>query len=151
VRRSLIVILAMAVGLVLSAGISTSAASTKFAYSSAIDSTGSLTVSFEEAGIKKYTSVGYRLDASAIAQWQVSVDPPLSIAKQYPATASVGLAPNDKGRVSGSVGLDISQSGGPGGVCGCGALQHVEYFDMTITNLATGHVYRLSPISRDFS
>ena len=28
--------------------------------------------------------------------------------------------------------------------------RHVEYYGMTLTNLATGHVYNLDPISRDY-
>jgi len=149
-RRSLTVILALAVGLALSVGVSASAASSKFSNTSAIDSSGGFIVSFEEGGMKKYSSVDYRLDATADAQWLISVDPPQSIAKRYPATASAALAPDENGRISGTLTLDIGQSGGPGGLCGCAPLQHVAYFDMTLTNVTTGRVFRLNPISRDF-
>ena len=78
-RRSLSVLFVLAVAVVLSAGISVSAASNKFANTSAVDSGGSFTVTFEEGGMKKYPSVDYRLDATAIARWLVSVDPPRRI------------------------------------------------------------------------
>ena len=60
----------------------------------------------------------------------------------------VTLTPDDKGAVAGTLTEgDVSfPSGGP---CTCGP-RHVEYYDMTLTNLATGHVYSLDPISRDF-
>lgn len=43
--------------------------------------------------------------------------------------------------------LDIPTPGG--GTCTCGGLQHVEYANVTLTNLTTGRVYRLDPMSRD--
>jgi hypothetical protein len=72
-----------------------------------------------------------------------------NLAQLYPdLRASVTLAPDDKGRVAGTLTLsDVNLS--TGGPCTCGG-QHVEYFCMTLTNLITGHVYRLDSFSRDY-
>ena len=40
-----------------------------------------------------------------------------------------------------------SGAGGGGTICGC--TLHVDYSNVTLTNLASGHVYRLDPISAD--
>jgi hypothetical protein len=37
----------------------------------------------------------------------------------------------------------------PGGGCTCPG-RRVDYFDMTLTNVTLGHVYRIDPISRTF-
>lgn len=60
----------------------------------------------------------------------------------------VTLTPDDKGAVAGTLTeSDVSfPSGGP---CTCGP-RHIEYYDMTLMNLATGHVYSVDPISRDY-
>ena len=55
-----------------------------------------------------------------------------------------GLLPDAKGRVSGNVGLD---RGSGGGICTC--TLHLDYTNATLTSLASGHVYRLDPISGD--
>ena len=61
--------------------------------------------------------------------------------------ASITLTPDDKGAAAGTLTLSVVViSPVP---CTCGPRQ-VAYFDMTLTNLTTGHVYRLDPISRDF-
>ena len=110
---------------------------------------GSLVVTFNEGGLKKLDPVEYRLDATGAAFWLLSVDPPQSIGYQYPATDTVTLVPDAKGRVSGTLTLDISQSGSSG--CGCaGTLERVDYIDVTLTNVTTGRVYMLDSISQDF-
>lgn len=135
--------------LVLSAGVSVGGASTKFAANEQISGTGSLVLSFEEGSLKKFASVDYRLQATASAVWDAGGgqsigfrfdDPPLSDDAQF--------VPGDKGRVTGVMQVDIPPPGG--GVCTCGDLQRVEYTNVTLTNLATGRVYRLDPMSRDF-
>jgi len=110
--------------LVLSAGISVAGASTKFASTQAIDATRSLVVSFEEGSQKRFDAVDYRLDATAIAVWDLGNGQSTGVL--YQPRATVTLAPDPKGRVTGTLTLDISQSGG----CSCGGtLQHVEYTD----------------------
>jgi hypothetical protein len=129
--------------LVLSAGISVAGASTKFSSTEEITDNGHLVFDFEEGSLKRFASVDYQLDATA------TVASP-NLAQLYPdLRASVTLTPDDKGRAAGTPTLsDVNlTSGGP---CTCGGLR-VEYFDMTLTNLTTGHVYRLDSISRDYS
>ena len=133
--------------LVLSVGISVAAAVTKVNSTEILDN-GNLALSFEERGMKKFASVDYRLDATASA---MSCDPTgqQCIAQLFENQREVvTLAPDDKGPVAGTLTEDDVSfpSGGP---CTCGP-RHVEYYDMTLTNLATGHVYNLDPISRDY-
>jgi len=127
--------------LVLSVGISSAGAVAKVNSAEILDN-GNLVVSFEERGLKKFLSVDYQLDATA----SVST---LNLGQQYPGLQEgVTLTPADKGSVAGTITLsDISLS--LGGPCTCGPV-HVAYYDMTLTNLTTGHVYSLDPISRDF-
>jgi len=128
--------------LTLSASISVAGASTKFSSTEEITDVGHLVFDFEEGSLKRFPSVDYQLDATA------TVASP-NLAQLYPdLRASVTLTPDDKGRVAGTLTLsDVNLTAG--GPCTCGGL-HVEYFDMTLTNLTTGHVYRLDPISRDY-
>jgi hypothetical protein len=133
--------LALAVVLTLSAGISVAGASTKFSYTQEITDTGNLVFSFEEGSLKRFASVEYRLEATAIV---ASPD----IAQLFEFDESVTLTPDDRGRVLDTLTLNVNLSPGGGG-CTCGG-RRVEYFDMTLTNVASGHVYRIDPISRDF-
>jgi hypothetical protein len=126
--------------LVLSAGISLAGASSKFAYTEQVTAARSLIVDFEEGSLKRFASVDYELAATARAQYcdggveaQALVD-------------TDTLLPDDKGRVSGSLTLQPGVS--PGHVC---APSYIEFTSVTLTNLSTGHVYRLDSASRDFS
>jgi hypothetical protein len=138
VRKMMVAVAVLA----LSASISVAGASTKFSSTEEITDVGHLVVDFEEGSLKRFASVDYQLDATA------TVASP-SLAQLYPdLRASVTLTPDGKGRVAGTLALsDVDLTfGGP---CACGG-RRVEYFDMTLTNLTTGHVYRLGPISRDY-
>ena len=131
----------LAGALVLSVGISVAGAVTKI-NSTEILNNGNLALSFEERGMKKFSSVVYRLDATA------TVSSP-TIAQLFESQSEeVTLTPNDKGVVAGTLTEDDVSF--PSGVpCTCGPW-HVEYYDMTLTNLTTGHVYSLDPISQDY-
>ncbi len=133
-------VLALTGVVVFSAGISVAGAGTKLSSTEILDN-GNLVVSFEERGLKRFSSVEYQLDATA------TVSSP-DIAVRYPdLQASVALTPDDKGAVADTLTLTVVEiSPLP---CTCGPRQ-VEYFDMTLTNLTTGHVYSLDPIGRDF-
>jgi hypothetical protein len=115
-------------------------ASTKF--SSTEEITGNdLVLNFEEGSLKRFASVDYQLDATALQRWEDCGGQ--SGVLIYDASDTVALTPDDKGRVVGTLTLESP----PGGfLC---APQHVEYTGVTLTNLTTGHVYRLDPISRD--
>jgi len=127
--------------LVLSAGISVAEAGTKLTSMEILDN-GNLVVGFEERGLKRFTSVDYQLDATA------EVSSPTTAQLFENLQESVTLTHDDKGFVAGT--LTESDVSFPSDVpCTCGP-RHVEYYDMTLTNLTTGHVYSLDPISRDY-
>ena len=120
--------------LVFSAGISVAGASTKF--SSTEEITGNdLVLDFEEGSLKRFSSVDYRLDGAVLA---------VSCVGQFRALLfdTVSLTPDARGRVSGTLTLDLGPSGS---LC---EPHYVEYTDVTLTNLTTGHGYRLDSISQ---
>ena len=140
--------LGMAVLLSLVAGVSIAGASPKFGSTETIQFPGgSLVVTFDEGGQKRFSSVDYALTASVVATTCTTVNGVTQcIETGMQSTDSVtGLAP-DNGRVAGS--LTLAATGG-GTVCTC--VSHVDYTDITLTNLTSGHVYRLDPISADSS
>jgi len=147
-RRHIVFLIATG-ALVLAVGASTAASAARFSYDEVVTSDGSLAVAFDEGVLKKFENVQYRLDANASALWDVGGGQ--QVGKIYAATiSSEVLTPDAKGHISSSLTLDIGQSGGPGGICTCGALVHVGYADVTLTNLTTGRTYSVEPITRDF-
>jgi hypothetical protein len=138
-RRIFGLVLVLTSVIVFSVGISVAAAGTKLSSTEILDN-GNLIVSFEERGLKRFSSVDYQLDATA------SVSSPTFAQLFEGLQASVTLTPDDKGGVAGTLTLsNVVISPVP---CTCGPRQ-VAYFDMTLTNLTTGHAYSLDPISRD--
>jgi hypothetical protein len=144
-KRLLALALVLTGALVLSVGISAAGASGKFAYTEAVQfPSGNLLVTFDEGGQKRFTSVDYQLDATAV---RTSCDPTgqQCIAVRFDPTDTVaGLVPDDKGRVAGSLTLDAPSGGGT-----CSCILHMEYSDVTLTNLTSRHVYRLDPVVGD--
>ena len=133
--------------LVLSVGISVAGAVTKVTSTEILDN-GNLVVSFEERGMKKFASVDYLLDVTATAESCDSTGQQCIAQLFENESEEVTLTPDDKGLVAGTLTEDDASF--PSGVpCTCGP-RHVEYYDMTLTNLSTGHVYSLDPISRDY-
>ena len=128
--------------LVLTAGISLAGASNKFAYTEGIDNTENLTVSFQEGSMKRFSSVEYRLDATAVATYT-------NLAAQYFPTVSTTSTPDANGRVTATLTTTLDLGAPSDGICGCG-LQRVEYSGVTLTNVTTGHVYRLASISQNY-
>jgi hypothetical protein len=147
-RRMLSLTLAVAVASVLSVGISAAGASTKFAYTEQVADTADLVVSFEEGALKRFASVDYELVATATT---MSCSGGQCIGSLHFLSANSTLTPDPvKGRTSGTLTLDIPTSPSPV-PCLCAGTFQVEYRDVTLTNLTTGHVYRLDPISRDWT
>ena len=146
-RRMLGLTLVAAVASVLSVGISAAGASTKFAYTEHVADTADLVVSFDEGSLKRFASVEYELAATAVS---ISCSAGQCIGSLDNLSAPpVTFAPDtERGRVTGTLSLDIPTSPAP---CGCSGTFHVEYTDVTLTNLTTGHVYRLDSISRDWT
>ncbi len=128
--------------LVLSIGTSFAGAGTKFAYMEQVTAAGSLAVDFEEGSLKRFASVDYQLDATETSRWDSCSGG--SAIEVHAVSVPLVLAPDDKGRTSGNFTVPLPPSNQ---LC---APQHVEYTGITLTNLTTGHVYRLDSISRDF-
>ena len=126
----------------LTVGLSSTAASAKFAYTAVVDDNQDLVVQFEEGALKRFAAADYQLQGDATSE------SPTFGERFEDVTASVTLVPDERGRVVGSLVLDIPWSLSPL-PCPCGP-RHVEYFDLTLTNLTTGKTYRLDPVSRDF-
>ncbi len=120
--------------LVLSVGISVAGASTKFSSTEVI--TGNdLVLDFQEGSLKRFASVDYRLDGAVLAVYCDGQGGALLF-------DTVALTPDDKGRVRGMLTLDLDPSG-----TRCEP-HYVEYTDVTLTNLTTGHLYRLDSVSQ---
>ena len=128
--------------LVFTVGTPLAGASTKFAYTEQLTDARSLVIDFEEGSLKKFATVDYQLDATEISRWD-SCGGGGSVEVHPVHPDPLTLAP-DNGRTSGNFTVALPPFDQ---LC---APQHVEYTDMTLTNLTTGHVYRLDSISRDY-
>ena len=126
----------------LTVGLSSPGATGRFAYTARVDDNQDLVVQFDEQALNRFGSVDFELRGDAISQTA-------NIGALYEGlTATSTLVPDQRGRVAGSLLLDIPSSPPPG-PCGCGG-RRVEYFNLTLTNLTNGRAYPLSPVSRDF-
>jgi hypothetical protein len=131
------------------ASVSVAGASSKFDSTETIAFPGGhLVVTFDEGGQRRFSSVDYQLSATAVVtSCQTVGDVTQCIAGlTFPINTVAGLVPDDKGRVTGSLTL-AGTVGGGGTICTC--TSHVDYSEIVLTNLTSGHVYRLEPISAD--
>jgi hypothetical protein len=144
-RRLFGLTLALTGMLALAGGITAAGASTKFAYTEEVTQNGGAIVQFEEGSLKRFMSLDYQLDATQVATLGSHCEPgPLgAIAAEVSATLT--LIPDEKGRVSGTLTLALD----PPQLIPCQIVPRVEYTNVTLTNLTTGHAYRLDPFSRD--
>jgi hypothetical protein len=134
--------------LALFAGVSVAGASTKFDSTETIQFPGGrLVVTFVEGGQKRFSSVDYQLSATAVVTSCQTVGDvtQCGAALSFPTTTVTGLIPDDKGRVTGSLTVVGTPVGGT--ICTC--ISHVDYSEIVLTNLTSGRVYRLEPISAD--
>lgn len=122
--------------------VTVASASTKFDYTTSIDDTGELVVVFEERSLKRFDGVAYRLEAFGAV-----VTPTWIAAAQALVETETLLVPDTNGRVTGSLATTLGLL--LLGPCGCAGGRYLEYTNIVLTNLATGHVYRLDPIRRD--
>jgi hypothetical protein len=147
-RRVFGFVLALTGALALTAGISGAGASGKLAYTEEIQFPGgSLAVTFDEGGQKRFATVEYQLTATAVATSCMTFEGETQCVSSLanPESRVTGLVPNEKGRVTAT--LTLVRQGGGGGVCGC--TLHMEYTDVKLTNVTSGHVYRLDAITGD--
>lgn len=130
--------LVVAIVLMLGVTVSTAGASTKFSYTQGVDIETHLVVGFEEGSLKRFDTVDYQLDAFGFLSTP-------TIAFGSRVTGTVQLVTDERGRVSGDIGTTLNFLAlFP---CGCTGPRKLEYSDITLTNLTTGHVYRLDPIT----
>ena len=136
-----VVILGAAFVVALISAATVASASTKFDYTTSIDNMGELVVVFDEGSQKRFDGVSYRLEAFA-----EMVTPTRRSGAQTLIETESPLAPYTNGRVTGSLtttlGLLFLTP------CGCSEGRYIEYTNIVLTNLATGHAYRLDPIRR---
>lgn len=131
-------ILVVAIALMLGVAVSTAGASTKFSYTQSVDIETHLVVGFEEGSLKRFDTIDYRLDAVGALS-----APTFIFGAQV--TGTVQLVTDERGRVSGTIATTLNFLAlFP---CGCTGPRQVAYTDITLTNLTTGHVYRLDPIT----
>ena len=114
----------------------------KFVYTETIDPASSnLTVAFGQGGQNRFQAVDYALSARVEL---IETSNGQTIAElRFPTASITGLVPDGRGRVSGVGVLVVNR--GPG--CGCGQFR-VEYTDVVLTNLTSGHTYQLEAVSR---
>jgi len=136
-------VLTLTLAVFLAVGVSAPGASSRFSYSEEIAATGSLIVAFQEGSLKRFGSVDYQLTATA----DVTVEQPdQTIVARSTLMAPATLVPDARGGTQGVLTLDVDITAGGG--CLCGGSSRVDYSDVTLSNLATGKVYRLDSISR---
>lgn len=131
----------LASALVFTVATSLAVAGNKLVFTEQITDTRSLTVDFEEVGLKKFAAVDYRLDASAFAHYCDGGEDGALL-----SGPTVAFVPDSKGRITDgtlTLGLPVSS----GHLC---LPDHIEYTNVTLMNVTTSHVYGLDSISRDF-
>jgi len=118
----------------------------KLSYTEVIDDTGSLVLSFDESSQKRFASVDYQVNATFTEF--VTFDTGQETGVQgFPNPTVAGLVPSDDGHVLGNIEL-ANTNGVPG--CTCVVRVEVDYTNLTLTNLSSGHVYRLNDITRTY-
>jgi hypothetical protein len=140
-RRSLGLGLLLAGVLVFSLVTSPAGAGNKFAYTEQITDARSLAVDFEEVGLKKFAAVDYRLEASALAHYCDGGEEGALL-----SGPTVAFVPDSKGPITDGT-LILGLPTPSGHLC---LPDHIEYTNVTLTNVTTGHVYHLDSISRDY-
>jgi hypothetical protein len=120
----------------------------KFVYTEDLGTALALVLAFDEGSQKRFESIAYQLDGNA-SHIRFCGGQGLGTMRAFSETLTV--TPNEEGRASGVFTID---SGTSDTICACGCgsgTLTVTYSEMTLTNLATGHVYRLDAFTRTFS
>jgi hypothetical protein len=151
--RALLTVLAAASLVMLSAGVSMAGAVSgpdpnangRLDYTEDI-AASDLVVNFDEGGQRPFVAVDYRLDAT-LSVVRFCDGQGLGEQSFESATLTGVMA---RGHAIGMLALE-----GPGTViCSCGCSQGtltIDYTDVTLTNVTTGDVYRLDPVSQEYS
>ena len=120
----------------------------KFVYTEQLADFDPLVITFDEGSLKRFASVNYEFRATAS---YVRICGGQGIGSETAVQDMLSVPVTGEGRATGT----FSVSSGSGNtVCGCscetGTLT-VRFTDMTITNGATGRVYRLDPLTQTFT
>jgi len=116
----------------------------KFVYTEAVDQVANnLTITFSEGGQKRFASVDYQATGQAETTQVLSGG---QVVKQllFPDPALIVLSPDADGRASGSTTLVVNPGPSP---CLCGGSFRIDYTNVVLTNISSGHVYRLADVS----
>jgi hypothetical protein len=140
-----VAVLVLSIGLPVAGAVSGPDANqnSKFVYTQEVVSTATnnLLITFEEGSQKRFPSVDYQLDAT-VDVTQISCDGQ-GTAQRLSQHHTVTGFPDGKGRVAGTFTLEVNASSDQ--VC-TGQQVRIQYFDMTLTNLTSGHVYLLDDL-----
>ena len=121
----------------------------KFVYTEALGGTGfELVLAFDEGSQKRFGSVEYELAGNTS---YVRFCNGQGLGETGAVSKALTVTPDEAGRASGEFTID-SGAGTTICACGCGSgTLTVTFGDMTLTNLATGHVYRLDDFTQTFT
>lgn len=139
-----VVLLALVFGTSIAGAIS-SPGNGKLGYTEVVSDQGTLVVSIDESGQKRFASVDYQLIADASVYSLCESGQAIGVG--FPnLTGTISATPDPQGHAIATVSLspDISLPGGNT----CIVSETVSYAGVTLTNLASGHTYRLEPASR---
>ena len=143
--RGRVVTVGAALIVALVSAVTVASASTKFDYTPSIDNNGELVVVFDEGSLKRFDGVAYRLEAFGVYR-----SPTFALGAEARVETEAPLVPDTSGRVTGSLATELHLFEFVPCGCGGGGGRYVEYTDIVLTNLITGHVYRLEPIRLDY-
>ena len=151
-RRTVGAALAATALIALALGVSTAGAvsgpgandNSKFVYSESIDrATSNLTVTIGEGGQKRFESVDYQLTGQAVTTSFLDGGQIIKVLVTPDPSTEATLSPDADGRVSGSLTLVLNI-----GPCACGGGSfRVDYTNLVLRNVSSGHVYRLDDAS----
>ena len=154
-RRTIGTTLAAAVLLALVVGVSTAGAvsgpgandNSKFVYTEQLAGFDPLVLNFDEGSLKRFASVTYELRGTAT---YTRICDGIGTGQRTDVLDTLTVLPTE-GR---AIGAFTIYTGAGSMVCGCGCATgtlSVSYTDMTLTNVTTGRVYRLDPVSQTFT
>jgi hypothetical protein len=119
----------------------------KFVYTESLGTGLDLVLTFSEGGQKRFDSVTYQLNGNAS---HIRICDGQGVGATRVVNEMLAVTPGDDGRGSGFFTVDSGVSETICG-CGCGSGSLTVTYKLTLTNLATGHVYRLDDFMQTFT
>ncbi len=122
------------------------AASGRLAYTESVAMNGTLTVSFNEPGVRKLAFVNYQLKSDVMSTWVCDTG---TLGTQLLGqTMTITVVPGGNGHASGGISLAVEHPSSSGCTTPL-VLRDVDYTDVTLTNLTTSNVYPLDSIGEN--